>query len=126
MQQNVGIETDTEGHAEGDGARPRAGENNEVTRAMKEMTTALVNTIKESNRAINQNLNNVLEQVQRRQAAERVITAQNRSNRTERGRYLILEDQCIVGQDFQILMKTEMIIHFRGSRESLTLCNKGR
>ena len=86
MQQNVGIETDTEGHAEGDGARPRAGENNEVTRAMKEMTTALVNTIKESNRAINQNLNNVLEQVQRRQAAERVITAQNRSNRTERGR----------------------------------------
>ena len=86
MQQNVGIETDTEGYAEGDGARPRAGETNEVARAIKEMTTALVNTIKESNRAINQNLNNVLEQVQRRQAAERVVTAQNRSNRIERGR----------------------------------------
>ena len=44
VQQNEGIETDNEGHAEGDGARPRVREHNEVTRAMKEMTNALVNT----------------------------------------------------------------------------------
>ena len=86
VQQNEGIETDNEGHAEGDGARPRVREHNEVTRAMKEMTNALVNTIKESNRAINDNLNNVLEQVQRGQPTEQVTPSQNRPSRIEQRR----------------------------------------
>ena len=49
-QGNGGIGSDNDEQAEGDAARPRVRENNEVTVAMKEMTKALVNTIKESNR----------------------------------------------------------------------------
>ena len=47
---------------------------------MKEMTNALVQTIRESNRAINRNINNLLEEVQRRQPAE--LTAPAPAERT--------------------------------------------
>ena len=85
-QGNGGMGSDNDEQAEGDAARPRVRENNEVTVAMKEMTKALVNTIKESNRAISQNLTHVLEEVQRRQPTVQVTPVQNRAGRTERGR----------------------------------------
>ena len=52
---------------------------------MKEMIKALLKTIKESNRAINQNLTHVLEEVQRRQPTVQITPIQNRAGRTERG-----------------------------------------
>ena len=55
-----------------------------MTAAMKEMTRALVNTIKESNRAISQNLNHVLEEVQRRQPQGQVTPARILPCRTDR------------------------------------------
>ena len=70
MQEFDGMETDNDGQAEGDAAQPKGRGNNEVTRAMKEMANALVNTIRESNRAMSRKLNNVLERVQRRQMTE--------------------------------------------------------
>ena len=86
VQELDGMETDNDGQAEGDAARPKVRVNNEVTRAMKEMTNALVNTIRESNRAMSRNLNNVLEQVQHRQMTEQVTPARTRASGTERGR----------------------------------------
>ena len=85
MQEFDGMETDNDGQDEGDAARPKVRGDNEVTRTMKEMTNALVNTIRESNRAMSRNLNNVLEQVQRRQMTEQVTPARNRASGTERG-----------------------------------------
>ena len=81
-----GAGTDNDEQAIGDVPRPRVRENNEVTAAMKEMTRALVNTIKESNRAISQNINHVLEEVQRRQSQGQVTPAPTciQSDRTER------------------------------------------
>ena len=52
---------------------------------MKEMTDALVQTIRGSNRAINRNINNLLEEVQRRQPAERIAPAKRTSNFIESG-----------------------------------------
>lgn len=81
-----GIDIDQDEQAEGDAARPRVRENNDVTTAMKEMTQALVKTIRESNRAISQNLTHVLEEVQRRPRAAQVNPAQYRAGRTEQAR----------------------------------------
>ena len=78
-----GLGTDNDEQAIGDAARPRVRENNEVTAAMKEMTRALVNTIKESNRAMSQNLNHVLEEVQRRQPQGQVTSARIPPGRTD-------------------------------------------
>ena len=64
-----GLGTHNDEQAVGDAARPRVRENNEVTAAMKEMTRALVNTVKESNRDMSQNLNHVLEEVLAEKAA---------------------------------------------------------
>ena len=79
-----GAGTDNDEQAIDDVPRPRVRENNEVTAAMKEMTRALVNTIKESNRAISQNINHVLEEVQRRQPQGQVTPAPIPSGRTDR------------------------------------------
>lgn len=83
-----GIGADNNEQAEGDVARPKLRGDNEVTRAMKEMTNALVQSIKESNRSINQNIRNLLEEVQRRQPAQRAGSASGhqRGNRSEHGR----------------------------------------
>ena len=70
-----GVETDNDELGEGDATRPQVRGDNEVTTAMKEMTNALVQTIRESNRVINRNINNLLEEVQRRQPAERIAQA---------------------------------------------------
>ena len=78
---DLGIDNDEQ--ADGDAARPRVRDNNEVTAAMKEMTRALVNTIKESNRAMSQNLNHVLEEVQRRQPQGQVTPARIPPGRTD-------------------------------------------
>ena len=40
VQEFDGMETDNDGQAEGDAARPKVRGNNEVTRTMKEMTNA--------------------------------------------------------------------------------------
>ena len=78
-----GLGVDNDEQAVGDAARPRVRENNEVTAAMKEMTRALVDTIKESNRAMSQNLNHVLEEVQRRQPQGQVTPARMPPGRTD-------------------------------------------
>ena len=80
-----GVETDNDELGEGDATRPQVRGDNEVTTAMKEMTNALVQTIRESNRAINRNINNLLEEVQRRQPAERIAPAERTGNFVESG-----------------------------------------
>lgn len=83
-----GVETDNDGQAEGDATRHQVRGDNQVTTAMKEMTNALVQTIRESNRAINRNINNLLEEVQRRQPTDQMtsVPAQRTGNYTEQGR----------------------------------------
>ena len=83
-QELDGLGTDNDEQAVGDVARSRVRENNEVTAAMKEMARALVNTIQESNRAMSQNLNHVLEEVQRRQPQGQVTPARIPPGRTDR------------------------------------------
>lgn len=82
------VETDNDGQAEGDATRRQVRGDNQVTTAMKEMTNALVQTIRESNRAINRNINNLLEEVQRRQPTDRMtsVPTQRTGNYTEPGR----------------------------------------
>ena len=128
-QGNRGMGSDNDEQAEGDAARPRVRENNEVTVAMKEMTKALVNTIMESNRAISQNLTRVLEEVQRRQPTVQVTPVQNRAGITERGRRPGVSTRwpCIVGLDFLILMRRVMCnTCLRGSGHTWIMHSKGR
>lgn len=82
------VETDNDGQAEGDATRRQVRGDNQVTTAMKEMTNALVQTIRESNRAINRNINNLLEEVQRRQPTDQMtsVPTQRTGNYTEPGR----------------------------------------
>ena len=85
LDQANGVDTDNDELGEGDATRPQVRGDNEVTTAMKEMTNALVQTIRESNRAINRNINNLLEEVQRRQPAERIAPAERTGNFIESG-----------------------------------------
>ena len=82
-----GVETDNDELGEGDATRPQVRGDNEVTTAMKEMTNALVQTtcIRESNRAINRNINNLLEEKQHRQPAEGIAPAERTGNFMESG-----------------------------------------
>lgn len=80
-----GVETDNDELGEGDATRPQVRGDNEVTTAMKEMTNALVQTIRESNRAITRNINSLFEEVQRRQPADQTASAQRTGNFTESG-----------------------------------------
>ena len=52
----------------------------EVTKAVKEMASVLVETIRESNQALSQNINTLLDEVQRRRPVEQMGSAQHRGN----------------------------------------------
>ena len=75
----------------------------------------MVNTIRESNRAMNHKLNNGLKQGQRRQLTKQVTPARNRASGTERGRLAFL-----------ILMKRGICTELEGSGHTWILHSKGR
>lgn len=87
----IGYESEEEehnGHAEGDAARPMPRGDSELRRVMKEMTNAWVQTIRESNQTVNQNINTLLGVVRSGQSVEQPASAsvQHRGNRLELGR----------------------------------------
>ena len=73
-------ETGNYAQGEGDTAMPAGTGDSEVTKAVKEMASVLVETIRESNQALSQNINTLLDEVQRRRPVEQMGSAQHRAN----------------------------------------------
>ena len=61
----------------GDTAMPAGTVDSEVTKAVKAMASALVETIRESNQALTQNINTLLDEAQRRRPIEQLGSAQH-------------------------------------------------
>ena len=68
-------ETGNYAQGEGDTAMPAGTGDSEVTKAVKEMASVLVETISESNQALSQNINTLLDEVQRRWPVEQMGSA---------------------------------------------------
>ena len=73
-------ETGNYAQGEGDTAMSAGTGDSEVTKAVKEMASVLVETIRESNQALSQNINTLLDEVQRRRPVEQMGSAQHRAN----------------------------------------------